>query len=306
MKLGRTLWKNPVFIKEIRTRMRGNRAFLLITAHLLTIGLIILLAYGLSSTSGSNLNRMEERRTLGKVLFGLLVGLEMVVISFTAPALTSGAISSEREHQTIDLLKVTLLKPLTLVLGKYISSLVFMFLLLFTAIPLQSPAYLVGGVRYQELILGVLILVISAITFCAVGIFFSSLFRRTLLSTVTTYAFAIFVVFGAPLLGLFFLVFATNSLADLFTSLPVTVKGTLLIIAWVLVSLTPTTTIIATEAYLLNQNNIWLLNIDVPNTSPATQIWLPSPWILFTVFYLLLSLIALVASVLLIRRVSTD
>ncbi len=36
------------------------------------------------------------------VIFGLLVWMELVMISFTSPALTSGAISLERERQTFD------------------------------------------------------------------------------------------------------------------------------------------------------------------------------------------------------------
>lgn len=303
MKSSGVIWKNPVLVKEIRTRMRGNRAFVVISAHLLTIGLIILLAYTLYASSMSDYNRIEERRNLGKVLFGLLISLELVVISFTAPALTSGTISSEREHQTFDLLQVTLLKPRALVLGKYISSLVFIFLLLFTAIPLQSPAFLVGGVRVQELILGVVILATCAVTFCAVGIFFSSVFKRTLISTVSSYAFAIFMVFGAPLLGLFFVAFAANSLSDLFRGLPEVIKGAALVIGWLLISLTPTTTIIATESFLLSQNNTWLLRVDVPLSTPSMEIFLPSPWILFVAFYGLLSIVLLVASILMVKRV---
>lgn len=303
MKSSGVFWKNPVLVKEIRTRMRGNRAFVVISAHLLTIGLIILLAYTLYASSMSDYNRIEERRNLGKVLFGLLVSLELVVVSFTAPALTSGSISAEREHQTFDLLQVTLLKPRALVLGKYISSLVFIFLLLFTAIPLQSPAFLVGGVRVQELILGVVILATSAITFCAVGIFFSSVFKRTLISTVSSYAFAIFTVFGAPLLGLFLVGFAANSLSEIFRGLPEVIKAAALVVGWLLISLTPTTTIIATEAFLLSQNNAWLLRVDVPLSTPSMEMFLPAPWILFVAFYGLFSIILLVASIWMVKRV---
>ena len=302
MKSAGFFWKNPVLVKEIRTRMRGNRAFLIVTLHLLLLSALIFLVYGIYASSMNTSNLLEERRTLSRVLFGMLVSLEMVMISFTAPALTSGMISSEREHQTLELLQVTLLKPAALVFGKYASGLVFLLLLLFTAIPLQSPAFLIGGVRAEEIIIGVLILVITAITFCAAGIFFSSLFKRTLVSTVMSYAFAIFLVFGVPLLGLFLVIILSNFMSDFLNSLATTLNVVLLVAAWLLMSVTPAATIVASEAFLLDQNNIWLLRIDVPYSSPA-QIWLPSPWIIYVLFYTLLSLILLAASVMLVRRV---
>jgi ABC-2 type transport system permease protein len=305
MKLSALLWKNPVLVKEFRTRMRGNRAFVLISAHLLVIGGIILLTYMLYTASLNDYNRLEERRMLSKVLFGLLVSLEMVMISFTAPALTSGTISAEREHQTFELLKVTLLKPTTLVSGKYVSSLFFILLLLFTAIPLQSPAFLVGGVLPQEIIIGTLILVVSAVTFCAVGIFFSSLFKRTLASTVASYAFAIFTVFGVPLLGLLFLALFSSFLSQIFSNFSLLTKSIALLTAWLLASITPVAAIIATESFLLSQNSIWFLRVDIPYTNPTTQIFLPSPWMLYVIFYLLFSLILLIASILLVRRTDT-
>jgi ABC-2 type transport system permease protein len=305
MKPSALFWKNPVLVKEIRTRMRGNRAFVLISAHLLVIGGIILVTYMLYTASLNDYNRLEERRMLSKVLFGLLVSLEMVMISFTAPALTSGTISAEREHQTFELLQVTLLKPTTLVSGKYISSLFFILLLLFTAIPLQSPAFLVGGVLPQEIIIGTLILVVSAVTFCAVGIFFSSLFKRTLASTVASYAFAIFMVFGLPLLGVLFLALFSSFLSQIFSNFSLLTKSLAILTAWLLASITPAATIIATESFLLSQNSIWFLRVDIPYTNPTTQIFLPSPWMLYVIFYSLFSLILLVASVLLVRRTDT-
>ena len=56
-----------------------------------------------------NFANVVGRYAFGKAIFGLIVWLELVMISFTAPALTSGAIALERERQTFDLLKVTLL-----------------------------------------------------------------------------------------------------------------------------------------------------------------------------------------------------
>ena len=200
MKLKNGTWKNPVFVKEMRTRMRASRAFVVMTAHLLFLGLIVGLAYFFFSTTLTSQSTLDERRIFGKAVFGIVVGLELILVCFIAPALTSNAITSEREHQTYDLLRVTLLPARALVTGKYSSGLIFIFLLLITSIPFLSPAFIFGGVSIEEILIGLTILIVTAIAFSAVGIMLSSLFKRTLISTVLAYALAIFMVFGIPLL----------------------------------------------------------------------------------------------------------
>ena len=90
------VWKNPVLVKEIRTRMRGSRAFLLLTAHLLILGVALLMVYLLISSDIGRTMNPTQRGSYGKLVFGLIVWLELVMVSFTAPALTSGAIALER------------------------------------------------------------------------------------------------------------------------------------------------------------------------------------------------------------------
>ena len=291
------LWKNPVMVKDFRTRMRGNRAFILLTAHLLIMGGFAFLVYILLVSSMSPRGSLEERRIFGKAIFGLLVGMEMVMISFVAPALTSGAISTERERQTYDLLRVTLLSPRSLVMGKYLSGLVFIFLLLFTSLPLQSPAFLLGGLLPEEIIIAILILAVTAIAFCAVGIFTSSFFNRTLISTVLTYAFAIFLVFGIPIILIIFLTLFNTSLGNLVEHLSQMWQAVLLGAAWLLLSITPFGTIVASEAILLEENSILYTTISLTS---KMKLVLPSPWLIYTLIYLLFSGLLLWLSV---RRV---
>lgn len=302
---GLMFWKNPVLIKETRTRMRGGRTFLTISIHLVLLGAILMLCYWLFIASmGSSSNMMEERRTLSRVLFGLIFGLEMVMISFTAPALTSGMISSEREMQTLDLLQVTLLSSRSLVLGKYISGLSFLLLLLFTAIPLQSPAFLVGGVTPQEIAVSTLILLVTAITFCAVGLFFSTLLSRNLISTVLSYAFAIFLIFGVPLLASLFLALFSNLAGNFITDLPLLSQVLLLVIFWFAASITPLGTIIASEGMFLSERQVWLAKIPltIPDSNQTLNIYLPSSWIIYTLFYLALSLALLWLCIQILKR----
>jgi ABC-type transport system involved in multi-copper enzyme maturation permease subunit len=222
----------------------------------------------------------------GKALFGLMIWMELIAVCFTAPALTSGAIASERERQTFDLLRVTLLSPGRMILGKYLSGLVFIFLLLFSSLPMQSLAFIIGGVQVEEILIAVLILAVTAVSFCAVGLFFSSLFSRVLFATVLSYAFAIFMVFGIPMIALFLLVVFNASLGYSMERLSVAGQIFLIFIGWLVVSLTPGATIVATEAALLDHQGIFLAKLNLGN---GTEVVMPSPWLAYVIFYLIVS-----------------
>src|SRR6185369_5430589 len=107
-------------------------------------------------------------------LFIGIVGVELFLVTFIAPTFTAGAISGERERQTYDLLRTTLLPASRLVIGKLISALSYVFLLLLAAIPLQSIAFLFGGVTELEVVLSFVILFITALALGSVGIYFSA------------------------------------------------------------------------------------------------------------------------------------
>ena len=65
---------------------------------------------------------------------------------FLAPAFTSGAISLEREKQTLDMLAATPISSLAIVVGKLFSALAYVFLLIAASIPLTAIVFVFGGV----------------------------------------------------------------------------------------------------------------------------------------------------------------
>ncbi len=293
-------WKNPVIVKEVRTRMRGYRAILLLTAHLVVLAMIVGIAYLFFRSALTSIGNLEQRRVFGKAAFGLIVWMELVMISFVAPALTSGAISVERERQTFDLLRVTLLPAHSLVWGKYISGLIFIFLLLFTSIPLQGPAFLIGGVQVQEILLATLMLAVTAIGFCALGMLFSSLIPRTLVSATLSYAVTIFLVFGIPIIAVIIgTLFGTLIAGNPPDQISPQTQGLLIAIGWVVISFTPLASMVGTEVILLDQHNLFLAEIPLSN---GAKMVLPSPWLPYVIVYLLFSLAAIWLSIQLVNR----
>src|SRR5512145_2826562 len=134
----RLLSDNPVALKELRGRMRGARAFIVLTIYLLMLSTFASLMYVAVAESSVSVSGQVNIGEIGRTLSGGIVAIEMVLVAFIAPAFTAGAISGEREHQTLDLLRTTLLSPYLLVLGKLLSSMLYVVLLLLAVIPLQS------------------------------------------------------------------------------------------------------------------------------------------------------------------------
>ena len=300
-----SIFQNPVTTKELRGRMRKGKAYIIITVYLLLMSLLVGLVYLGLASSANNVGNSGMVQTVGKVVFGIVVGVEMMMVCFVAPALTAGAISSERERQTYDLLQTTLLPARSLVLGKLTSAISFLLLLLVVGFPLQSLASLFGGVAIGEVLVAFLLLIVTAFTFSAIGLLISSLMRSTLASTVISYVAAIIVVFGEPTLigiALSFMSMLTGLMySSNFTAFQVQILETVLYsVGYVLVAINPLATIIASEVMLVEKQTLFYTTLPMTNGGNFPIV---APWIAYVLFYGFFSLIFIWISIRLVRRV---
>ena len=83
-------------------------------------------------------------RTSATLFSGILL-LETLLVLVLAPAFTTGAISSEREKQTLDLLVTTPLSTLGMVIGKLLSALSYVFILIIASVPLMALVFVFGS-----------------------------------------------------------------------------------------------------------------------------------------------------------------
>jgi ABC-2 type transport system permease protein len=136
---------NPILVKDVRSRMRGGRAFLILTIFLLLAGMVSYLTY-LSVSSASRYDiAFVLSGTIGKSIFYALMTATQILLMLTAPLLTIGAISGEVERKTYDMLLATPLTASQIVLGKLGGAGAFSLLLIFGVLPLLGIAYFFGG-----------------------------------------------------------------------------------------------------------------------------------------------------------------
>ena len=129
--------------------------------------------------------------------------LETLLVAFLAPMATAGAISLEREKQTLEMLAATPITSVAIVVGKLLSALIYVWLLIAASIPLTAVVFVFGGVAPDDLLHGYLVLIVTALGLGAFGLLCSSLVKRTQAASAIT----IFGVLALSIGSLFVILF---------------------------------------------------------------------------------------------------
>ena len=176
-------------VKELRGRMRGRRAFIILTVYLLLLGGFALMVETIVErgfTTGFGNSSAFASAAIGQGIFAAMLMLMTLQVVFLAPSSTAGAISLEREKQTLDLLITTPIPSLAIIIGKLLSTLVYVFLLIAASIPLMAVVFVYGGVGPEAVLSGYLVLLVTALGFGSFGLFCSTLVKRTTAATAIT------------------------------------------------------------------------------------------------------------------------
>lgn len=191
---------NPIIVKELRSRMRGGRAFITLTGVLMFLSLFSYGIYRLALIS-FRYSTTPVSPIIGQTVFAGLAFLELIIVSAITPAVTAGAVSGEKEKQTYEMLLTTPLQPVSILWGKLISSLSYIFLLIFAAVPLASLVFIFGGVTLRDMLKSLMVIACTTVLFGVIGLFSSTLFGRTGRSTAITYIIVLLLLFGPILLA---------------------------------------------------------------------------------------------------------
>jgi ABC-type transport system involved in multi-copper enzyme maturation permease subunit len=193
-------------VKELRGRMRGRRAFVILTIYLALLGGFALMVERIMEAQFNDpfsITPATASPAIGQGIFAAVLLLMTLQVVFLAPSSTAGAISLEREKQTLDLLVTTPISAFAIVIGKLLSALIYVFLLIAASIPLMAVVFVFGGVGPDDVVRGYIVLMVSAIGLGAFGLFCSSLVKRTTAATAIT----IFGVLAITIGTIFVLVF---------------------------------------------------------------------------------------------------
>ncbi len=283
---GQIQWQG-VLSKELRGRMRGPRAFVVLSVYVLLLTGFTLFIYYLVRLASSS----TPTTPAGKIVFLGLVAFELGLVCFLAPSFTAGVISGERERQTYDLLMTTPIPLVVVVAAKLFAALAYVFLLILAALPLMSIALFLGGVAPEELFVALVMLIASALVCGTIGLFFSACIRSTIGAAALAYAAMLLPVVALPIIF--------GIVLSFFGALVSSTSSQNVIWAYYvfgfLYSLNPFIAGGLTEWIIYSNKSLFFFSMTVPGTGGGT-LYVVGPWLIYTVMALLTSVILFVLS----------
>jgi len=184
---------NPVFRRETRTTLRSWRIFAAMVIYTGVLALAAGVTLHINTTVTYDYSFNPQSMIM---LFIVLLSFQNLIVAIIVPSLTAGAISGERERQTLDLMLLTKMSPLSIVVGKLMSSMLTILLIIIASLPVFSVVFYYGGVSLLNLFgMTAFTLLFAAMT-GSISIFFSTITKKTIVSTVWTYIVLMAITLG--------------------------------------------------------------------------------------------------------------
>jgi ABC-type transport system involved in multi-copper enzyme maturation permease subunit len=171
--------ENPVLRRELLTALRSNKAFILQFVYLFALSVVVYKIWPREVISpGAEVTR-SIFRTFGQS--------QLALIAILAPAFSAAAMTIEKERRCMDLLLTSPMRPGVILIGKYLSAVTYLFLLVLSTAPLVYVLIWLAGLDPMEIAgLYVLLLALAA-GLCMLGLTASVFFHRSQSSVALTY-----------------------------------------------------------------------------------------------------------------------
>jgi ABC-type transport system involved in multi-copper enzyme maturation permease subunit len=173
---------NPVLIRELLVTLRSPRSFVLQMLYVCALGAVVYFRW---PAGGEGARQVSPGVARG--LFDLFFLGQFFLVALMAPTFAAGSITGEKERKTYELLLASPLRPSTILVGKLLSALSYLVILIISSLPLMILCYLLGGLLLSEITRSYLVLILAAGTFGLVSVACSSFFRRTSSALVVSY-----------------------------------------------------------------------------------------------------------------------
>lgn len=185
---------NAVLYKDMQQQVKRAKMSIVI----FVVNLILFVIAGITLIAISA-NYASHNAVDNRILIYLFLGLiitEAVLIGFMVPSFTAGTISGERERQTMDVLLTTKMTSWEIIKGKYWSSIMQMLLLIISGLPIFSLVFIYGGISFFQVLLVIGTVITSLMFFAGIGVYFSTVMKKTAGATVLTFIVMFMYIFG--------------------------------------------------------------------------------------------------------------
>jgi ABC-2 type transport system permease protein len=206
-----------IWQREIKSYFVSPIAYVVLTIFLfITGGIFSILLY---------LNIMQSQMGRGMQPIDIPASVTQSLIDFTGvyllpfliPMLTMGLFSEEKKRGTIELLLTTPVGNFSAMIGKYLASLTFLFILLAANLITISALFFYGQPDWKPILSGYLGLSLYGAAFLALGLFISTLTENQIVAVVVTFGVTIVLLlstFFSNIAVFFIRFFFSNSVSE--------------------------------------------------------------------------------------------
>lgn len=186
----------PLFDKELRVSSRKRRNYLLRFGYIIFLTAFVAMAWlSVVSIEGSLAYQKSRMEVAGKTIVTTIITFQFMATQLIAVIMLSTAISDEIYHHTLGVLMTTPISSFQIVMGKLLSKLLQLILLLAITLPLLAIVRVFGGVPWDYILSSICITVTAVIFAGALSLFFSIRNRRAYVVIIKT-VFTLAVIFA--------------------------------------------------------------------------------------------------------------
>ena len=184
---------NPVLRNESKISVRSIKFTLMIFAYIAVLSVAVMIYYSsVNEAIFSNGLYLESSK-----LFYVVMALgQAILLLFIVPALSSTAICSEREKQTLDILLSSKLTPFQIIIGKVSASSLRVIILIISTMPLYAMGAIIGVVKISNILSLIVFFIVNTIFVSSIGVFVSTYIKTSKVSTALSYALVLFIYIG--------------------------------------------------------------------------------------------------------------
>ena len=192
----------PIFDKELRVSSRRRRNYVLRFAYITLLSTILFFFWvEVVQTSGYTLYQVSRMAKVGQSIISFLVWFQFCATQIIAVIMLSTAISDEIYNKTLGLLMTTPINSFQIVMGKLLSKLLQLILLLIISLPLLAIVRIFGGVPWNYIISSLCLTLATLIFIGSLTLFFSIFSQKAYVVIIETIISLIVIFAVVPLIG---------------------------------------------------------------------------------------------------------
>lgn len=193
---------NPIVKKDLQVTARSMRLSWGLFAYEAVLTMTFLLALAIIQQESSNIYSNGNVYAYLIYLFPVIAVAQVCIVALIVPIITASSISGEKERQTFDIMLTTCMSPFSIVLGKVVSAVLRILFFVVAGMPIMALAFVVGGLEWINLLYFILTIILLSVLSGSIGIFCSSISRRSITAVVLSFAvyFVIYVLTFLPML----------------------------------------------------------------------------------------------------------